>query len=233
VLYSFSGEKVNVWPIGSYTTKWYGEMWNDPQIRAGIQLSVRIGLIAAILAIVLGTLAALAIDRFDFRGKGLLRFCVVLPITLPGIVTGVAMLSFFSVTNISLSNTTIIIGHTTFCITLILNNVVARMSQLPRSYEQASADLGATPMRTFWRITFPLILPAILAGGILAFTLSFDEIVVTLFLKGRDATLPLVIWARLRRGFSPEINAAATMIVGVSFVLVLCANQLARKTGRT
>lgn len=233
VLYSFSGEKVNVWPIGSYTTKWYGEMWRDPQIRDGIMLSIRIGLIAAFLAIVLGTLAALAIDRFNFRGKGLLRFCVVLPITLPGIVTGVAMLSFFSVTNISLSNTTIIIGHTTFCITLILNNVIARLQQLPRSLDQASADLGATPMRTFWRITFPLILPAIISGGILAFTLSFDEIVVTLFLKGRDATLPLVIWARLRRGFSPEINAAAAMIIGVSFLLVLTANLLAGRTGRS
>lgn len=231
VLYSFSGETVNVWPIGSYTTRWYSEMWNDPQIRSGIELSVRIGLIAAGLAIVLGTLAALAIDRFNFRGKGALRFFVVLPITLPGIVTGIALLSFFSLTGVDLSNRTIIIGHTTFSITLILNNVVARMSQIPRSLDEAAADLGATPWRSFWTVTFPLILPAILSGGILAFTLSFDEIVVTLFLKGRDATLPLVIWARLRRGFSPEINAAATMIIGVSFVAVVIANRLARRTG--
>lgn len=231
VLYSFSGEVVNVWPIGSYTTRWYGEMWNDPQIREGILLSFRIGLIAASIAIVLGTLTAIAVDRFDFPGKSLLRFCVVLPITLPGIVTGVAMLSFFSVMGMQLSNRTIIIGHVTFCITLILNNVVARLSQIPRSLDEASADLGATPWRTFWRVTFPLILPAILSGGILAFTLSFDEIVVTLFLKGRDATLPLVIWARLRRGFSPEINAAATMIIAVSFVAVLLANRVSKWTG--
>jgi ABC-type spermidine/putrescine transport system permease subunit II len=231
VLYSFSGETVNVWPIGSYTTRWYGEMWNDPQIRRGIELSVKIGLISAGLAILLGTLAALAIDRFNFRGKGTLRFFVVLPITLPGIVTGIAMLSFFSLSGTDLSNRTIIIGHTTFCITLILNNVIARMSQIPRSLDEAAADLGATPWRTFWTVTFPLILPAILSGGILAFTLSFDEIVVTLFLKGRDATLPLVIWARLRRGFSPEINAAATMIIGVSFVAIVIANRLARRTG--
>lgn len=231
VLYSFSGETVNVWPIGTYTTRWYGEMWDDPQIRDGIMLSFRIGLIAALLAIGLGTMTAIAVDRFDFPGKSLLRFCVVLPITLPGIVTGVAMLSFFSLVGLQLSNRTIIIGHTTFCITLILNNVVARLSQIPRSLDEASADLGATPWRTFWRVTFPLILPAILAGGILAFTLSFDEIVVTLFLKGRDATLPLVIWARLRRGFSPEINAAATVIIGVSFVAVLLANRVSRWTG--
>ena len=231
ILYSFSGEKVNVWPIGSYTTHWYSEMWNDPQIREGIMLSFRIGLIAAALAIVLGTMAAIAVDRFSFPGKSLLRFCIVLPITLPGIVTGVAMLSFFSVVGLQLSNRTIILGHTTFCITLILNNVVARLSQLPRSLGEASADLGATPWRTFWRVTFPLILPAILSGGILAFTLSFDEIVVTLFLRGRDATLPLVIWARLRRGFSPEINAAATMIIGISFVAVLLANRVSKWAG--
>ena len=231
VLYSFSGEVVNVWPIGSYTTRWYGEMWNDSQIREGILLSFRIGLIAASIAIVLGTLTAIAVDRFDFPGKSLLRFCVVLPITLPGIVTGVAMLSFFSIMGMQLSNRTIIIGHVTFCITLILNNVVARLSQIPRSLDEASADLGATPWRTFWRVTFPLILPAILSGGILAFTLSFDEIVVTLFLKGRDATLPLVIWARLRRGFSPEINAAATMIIAVSFVAVLLANRVSKWAG--
>ena len=168
---------------------WYGEMWHDPQIRDGILLSFRIGLIAAAIAIVLGTLTAIAVDRFDFPASPLLRFCVVLPITLPGIVTGVAMLSFFSVMGLQLSNRTIIIGHTTFCITLILNNVVARLSQIPAILDEASADLGATPWRTFWRVTFPLILPAILSGGILAFTLSFDEIVVTLFLKGRDATL--------------------------------------------
>lgn len=232
VLYSFSAEKVNVWPIQSWTTAWYGEMWDDPQIRSGILLSIRVGLIAAATAILLGTLAALAVDRFDFHGKGLLRFFVVLPITLPGVVTGVAMLSFFSVTNTDLSTRTIIIGHTTFCITLILNNVIARMAQIPRSLEQASADLGASPMRTFWRVTFPLILPAIISGGILAFTLSFDEIVVTLFLTGREQTLPLVIWARLRRGFSPEINAAATMIIGFSFALVLLANLVSRRTGR-
>jgi spermidine/putrescine transport system permease protein len=231
ILYSFSGQAIASWPIDDYTFGRYREMWNDREIRDGIVLSFRIGFIAAVLAIVLGTLTAIAVDRFSFPGKSLLRFCVVLPITLPGIVTGVAMLSFFSVADVPLSNRTIIIGHTTFCITLILNNVVARLSQIPKSLDEASADLGASPWRTFWRVTFPLILPAILSGGILAFTLSFDEIVVTLFLKGRDATLPLVIWGRLRRGFSPEVNAAAVVIIGVSFLGVLLANRISRWSG--
>src|SRR5262249_7034709 len=143
------------------------------------------------------------------------------PITLPGIVTGVAMLAYFSLIGWQLSNWTLIVGHATFCITLVLNNVAARLSQLPRHLDEASADLGATPWRTFWRVTFPLVRPAILAGAILAFTLSFDEIVVSFFLKGRENTLPLLIWGRLRQGFTPEINAVATVIIAVSMVGVL------------
>jgi spermidine/putrescine transport system permease protein len=139
------------------------------------------------------------------------------------------MLSFFSMLGWPLSKWTIIVAHGTFCITLILNNVVARLGQLPRSLDEASADLGAPPGRTFWRITFPLIRPAILAGAILAFTLSFDEVVVTFFLTGREKTLPLLIWGRLRQGISPEINAAATIIIAVSLAGVLLSNRLSKQ----
>ncbi|GIW04950.1 MAG: ABC transporter permease [Thermomicrobiales bacterium] len=237
VLYSFSATKVNAWPIQGYSLKWYRELQDDSEIRAAIGLSIRLGLTAALIAMVLGTLGALALDRYRIPGKTAIRFLVVLPITLPGIVTGVALLSFFSLSNRPLADWTttvaglsfpwpLIIGHATFCITLVMNNVVARLGQLPRQLDEASADLGATPWRTFWRVTFPLILPAILAGGILAFTLSFDEIVVSLFLKGRDNTLPLLIWGRLRLGLSPEINAAATVIIGVSLIGVLVSSRL-------
>jgi spermidine/putrescine transport system permease protein len=179
--------------------------------------------------VVLGTLAAFALDRFEFPGKQAVRFFVVLPIVLPGIVTGVAMLSFFSMLGWPLSRWTIIIGHATFCITLILNNVIARLGQLPRSLNEASADLGANPLKTFWRVTFPLVRPAILAGAVLAFTLSFDEVVVTFFLTGREKTLPLLIWGRLRQGISPEINAVATVIIFVSLAGVLLSNRLSRQ----
>lgn len=241
VLYSFSATKVNAWPIQGYTLDWYRELADDREIMEAIWMSVRVGLCAAGIAVVLGTLAALALDRYRFPGKPAIRFLVVLPITLPGIVTGVALLSFFSLSDRPLAqwSTTIgpwafpwplIIGHATFCVTLVLNNVVARLSQLPRNLDEASADLGASPWRTFWRITFPLTLPAILAGAILAFTLSFDEIVVSLFLKGRENTLPLLIWGRLRLGLSPEINAAATVIIGVSLAGVLLSNRLLRRS---
>lgn len=226
VLYSFSAPAIARWPIAGYTFGWYAELARDEALLEALRLSVVIGVVAAGVAVVLGTLAALAIDRYQFPGKGALRFAVVLPITLPGIVTGVAMLSFFSLLGWPLSRWTLIAGHATFCIALVLNNVVARLGQLPRNLDEASADLGATPWRTFWRVTFPLVRPAILAGGVLAFTLSFDEVIVSFFLQGREPTLPLLIWGRLRAGFSPEINAIATVIVAVSLAGVLLANRL-------
>jgi spermidine/putrescine transport system permease protein len=232
VLYSFSAARVNSWPIDGYTLDWYRELRHDRDIIDGIKLSVRVGLLASAIAVVLGTLAGLAIDRYEFPGKAALRFLIVLPITLPGIVTGVALLSYFTLIHWDLSNWTIVVAHATFCVTLVMNNVVGRLSQLPRHLDEASADLGASPFQTFRRITLPLIFPAVVAGALLAFTLSFDEIVVTLFVKGRDNTLPLIIWGRLRRGLSPEVNAAATVIIAVSFVLVVASSLLAGRSSQ-
>ena len=229
ILYSFSAPEIASWPIAAYTLDWYRELSQDKEIRASLRLSVIVGVVSSCVAVVLGTLAALAIDRYEFPGKAALRYAVVLPITLPGIVTGVAMLSFFSLLSWPMSRWTLIIGHATFCIALVLNTVVARLGQLPHNLSEASADLGAPPWRTFWRVTFPLIQPAILAGAVLAFTLSFDEVIVSFFLQGREPTLPLVIWGRLRVGLSPEINAVATVIILVSLVGVLLSNRLSKQ----
>jgi ABC-type spermidine/putrescine transport system permease subunit II len=157
VLYSFSSTKVNAWPIKGYTLDWYRELIADRDIHEAVQLSIIVGLCAAAIAVVLGTLAAFALDRYDFRAKQAIRFFVVLPIVLPGIVTGVAMLAFFTLLGWPLSRWTIIIAHATFCVTLVLNNVIARLGQIPRSLTAASADLGASPQQTFWRVTFPLV----------------------------------------------------------------------------
>lgn len=230
VLYSFSATKVNAWPIKGYTLDWYRELAADRDIHEAVQLSIFVGLCAAAIAVVLGTLTAFALDRYDFRAKQAIRFFVVLPIVLPGIVTGVAMLAFFTLLGWPLSLWTIIIAHATFCVTLVLNNVIARLGQIPRSLTEASADLGASPQQTFWRVTFPLVRPAIIAGAILAFTLSFDEVVVTFFLTGREKTLPLLIWGRLRQGISPEINAAASVIILVSLAGVLISNRLSKSS---
>ncbi len=230
VLYSFSATKVNAWPIKGYTLDWYRELLADRDIHEAVQLSIFVGLCAAAIAVVLGTLTAFALDRYDFRAKQAIRFFVVLPIVLPGIVTGVALLAFFTLLGLPLSRWTIIIAHATFCVTLVLNNVIARLGQIPRTFTEASADLGASPQQTFWRVTFPLVRPAIIAGAILAFTLSFDEVVVTFFLTGREKTLPLLIWGRLRQGISPEINAAASVIILVSLVGVLVSNRLSKSS---
>jgi spermidine/putrescine transport system permease protein len=233
VLYSFSETRVNRWPISGYSLNWYGELLDDTQMHDALKLSIKVGVMSALIAILLGTLAALALDRFRFPGKPLIRFLVVLPIVLPGIVTGIAMLAYFTLLGWQLSQWTLVIGHATFATTLVLNNVVARLSQLPRNLEEASADLGATPWRTFWRITFPLVRPAVLAGGVLAFTLSFDEIIVSFFLKGRENTLPLLIWGRLRQGYTPEINAIATVIIFVSLITVVASSLLLRRPAST
>jgi len=241
ILYSFSETKVNAWPIQGYTLDWYRELRADTEIRNAIGLSVRLGLIAATASLVLGTLGALALDRYRFPGKPAIRFLIVLPITLPGIVTGIALLAFFSLTDKPLAQWTVhlfglsfpiplIVAHITFSITLVLSTVAARLFQLPPSLGEASADLGATPWRTFRKVTLPLILPAMLSGAILAFTLSFDEVVVSLFLKGRDNTLPLLIWGRLRLGLSPEINAAATIITVVSLAGIVTSTILLGRT---
>ncbi len=244
ILYSFSSTKINAWPIQGYTLDWYRELRADTEIRNAIGLSVRLGLVAAFASLVLGTLGALALDRYRLPGKPAIRFLVILPITLPGIVTGVALLSFFSLTDKPLAQWTIhlfglsfpiplIVAHVTFSITLVLSTVAARLFQLPSSLGEASADLGATPWQTFRKVTLPLIFPAMLSGAILAFTLSFDEVVVSLFLKGRDNTLPLLIWGRLRLGLSPEINAAATVITAVSLVGIVSSTILLGRTFRS
>jgi spermidine/putrescine transport system permease protein len=240
ILYSFNEAKSTTWPIKGYTFDWYRELRQDKELINAVKLSVRVGLVAALSSMVLGTAGALALDRYRLRFKPGIRFLIVLPITLPGVVTGVALLAYFSLSDKPIAAWTseflgfsfpwpLIIAHITFSITLVLSTVAARLFQLPRSLDEASADLGATPWRSFRKITLPLILPAVLSGGILAFTLSFDEVVVSLFLKGRENTLPLLIWGRLRLGLSPEINAMATIITVVSLAGILSSTLLLGK----
>jgi ABC-type spermidine/putrescine transport system permease subunit II len=240
ILYSFNETKVSVWPIQRYTFDWYRELRNDNELIDAVKLSVRVALVAAISSMILGTLGALALDRYKIRFKPGIRFLIVLPITLPGVVTGIALLAYFSLSDKPLSYWStefmgysfpwpLIIAHITFSITLVLSTVAARLFQMPRYLDEASADLGASPFRTFRKITLPLIFPAMLSGGILAFTLSFDEVVVSLFLKGRENTLPLLIWGRLRLGLSPEINAVATVITIVSLAGILASTLLLGK----
>jgi len=232
VLFSFSSSTVNAWPITGWTLTWYRQLGLDDDLLTALTNSLTVAARAVVLAVLLGTLAALAVHRYRFPGRGLFLYVATLPIVLPGIVTGIAMLLFFSFVGIDLSLTTVLIGHATFCLVLVLNNVLARLIRVPPELGEAAGDLGANALRAFWHVTLPSIRTAVLSGALLAFTLSFDEVVVTYFLTGRDNTLPMEIYGRLRRGFTPEINAIASLIIAASLLLVAAVMARSKEEGR-
>jgi spermidine/putrescine transport system permease protein len=229
VLFSFSESSVLSLPIKGWTLHWYQDALADDRLRTALMNSLKIASSATILASLLGTLGAFAIQRYKFFGRQTFRAAVILPILLPGIVTGVAMLAFFASVKMPLGLLTVIAGHATFGFPVVFNTVAARVARLPRNLEEAAADLGATPAQAFRRVLFPSIRSALVAGALLAFTLSFDEIIVTIFLTGSQNTLPTEIWARLRFGMTPEINAVVTMILFVSGLLVILSQRFARE----
>jgi putative spermidine/putrescine transport system permease protein len=235
VLYAFNRTNINAWPFPGFSTRWFDALVRDPTPRSAAWLSVRVALFSTILALVLGTGMAFAFARFRFFGMQAVNFAVILPIILPGVITGVALASFFLFTGTPLSVRTVVIGHTTFCIVLVFNNVLARLRRVPVSLSEVSQDLGAKGWQTFRYVTFPTIRTALVAGALLSFALSFDEIAVTFFLAGSDTTtLPLWILGSLRRTQSlPEVNAAATVIILVSLPMIALAAYLMRDEGAT
>src|SRR5436190_16747232 len=235
VLYAFNKTTVNSWPFPGFSTRWFVKLWHDPAPKDAAWLSVRVALFSTLFALVLGTGMTFAFARHRFFGREVVNFTVTLPIILPGVITGVALASFFLFTKTDLSVRTVVVGHTTFCIVLVFNNVLARLRRMSPSLEQASRDLGASGFQTFRHVTFPAIRTALIAGALLAFALSFDEIAVTFFLAGADTTtLPLWILGAFRNSRSlPEVNAAATVILLISLPLIAIAAFLMREEGGT
>jgi len=233
VLYAFNKTTVNSWPFPGFSTRWFDRLAHDGDVKHALRLSLEIALFSTAFALVLGTGMAFAFARYRFRGRELVNFAVTLPIILPGVITGVALASFFLFTRTDLSVRTVIIGHTTFCIVLVFNNVLARLRRVSPSLEEASRDLGARGWQTFRYVTFPTIRTALIAGALLAFALSFDEIAVTFFLAGADTTtLPLWILGAFRNARAlPEVNAVATVILIVSFPMIATAAYLMRDEG--
>jgi len=228
ILYSFNASKVATWPIQSFTVDWYIKAFNDPGIRAALWMSVQAAVGATILSLVLGSLLALAVHRFRFFGRDTIAFIVILPLALPGIVTGLALNTAFRAIGIDFGIMTIIVGHATFCVVVIYNNAIARLRRTSRSFEEASADLGADTFTTFRRITFPAIRTALVAGALLAFALSFDEIIVTNFTAGAGTqTLPLWIFNNYQRPNQlPLVNVAAVLVLVISIIPVYLASRL-------
>jgi spermidine/putrescine transport system permease protein len=221
VLYSFNKDGVGGFPPKHFTLNWYRQLFRDASIWNSFLNSLLVAVAAVVLALVLGLLAALALDRADFAGKSIFRRLVLLPLILPGIITGLSLLMFAVFSGLQLSLVTVFLGHGTALISVATTEIFAGLQKMDRAQEEASLDLGASPWITFWRVTLPNLRLSLIAAGLLIFTLSMDEIAVTFFLTGRDNTLPLEIWGRLRREMTPEINAISTLIFAVSVVLII------------
>jgi spermidine/putrescine transport system permease protein len=230
ILYSFNRDGVGGFPPKHYTLSWYRQLFSDGPIWNSVVNSILVALGTVVLSLTLGLLAALGLHRTDFHGKALFRRLVLLPLILPGIITGLSLLMFAVVAGLQLSLLTVFLGHATALISVATTELFAGLQKMDRAQEEASLDLGATPWQTFWRVTLPNLRLSLIAAGLLIFTLSLDEIAVTFFLIGRDNTLPLEIWARLRRGITPEINAISTLIFVVSVILILVWYQIRTRT---
>ena len=230
-IYAFNASAILKWPPSGLTLDWFSKAFHDGSARDALWTSFRVGLVATVIALVLGTLASMAVARHKFFGRETVSFLVILPIALPGIVTGVALSNTFTqVLGVRLSLLTVIVGHATFCIVVVYNNVIARLRRMSGSIEEASADLGADPWQTFRYITLPNMSTALVAGGLLAFALSFDEIIVTLFTIGSQKTLPIWIFENLfRPNQLPIVNVVALTLILLSMIPVYLAHRLTRE----
>jgi len=221
ILYSFNGQGVGGFPPRNLTFDWYRILFADGAIWDAVLNSLEVAFAAMAISLTFGIPAALALDRANFPGKALFRRLVLLPLILPGIITGLSLLMLFNLGSVKLSLLTITLGHGTALISVATTEVFAGLQKLDRAQEEASLDLGANYWQTFWRITVPNLKLPIIGAALLIFTLSMDEIAVSFFLIGRDNTLPLAIWGRLRRGITPEINAISTIIFMFSLLTIV------------
>ena len=229
-VYAFTTEdKSYQWPPPGFTLQWFGVTWNRPDVWEALSLSLKVAAISTCVALILGTLAAAAVSRARFWGREAVTLLVILPIALPGIITGIALRSAFNLGEIPFSTLTIVLGHATFCIVVVYNNTVALFRRLSGSMLEASADLGANGFQTFWYVVLPNIATALLAGGMLAFALSFDEVIVTTFTAGQQQTLPIWMLEELVRPRQrPVTNVVAVIIIALTFIPIVLAYSLTR-----
>jgi putative spermidine/putrescine transport system permease protein len=237
-LYAFNAQVTQAWPIDEYSTKWFSVAFHNEDVREALKNSVIAALGATAIALVLGTLASMAVARYRFFGREIITFAVILPIALPGIVTGLALqatiIDVLGPLGVSFGLATIIVGHATFCVVVVYNNVIARMRRTAGALDEASADLGADNWQTFRYVMLPQMRTALLAGGLLAFALSFDEVIVTVFTSGAQQTLPIWIFAQLSRPLElPIVNVVALFVLVMSIIPVYFAQRLAGSSGIT
>ena len=234
-LYAFTTEeRTSAVPPPGLTTEWFGVAWRRPDIWEALWLSLKVASVATLLAMILGTLVSAAMSRTSFFGREQISLLIILPIALPGVITGISLRSAFGVMDIPFSTWTIILGHATFCIVIVYNNAVARFRRLSAGVLEASADLGANAFQTFWHVLLPNLGTALLAGGMLAFALSFDEVIVTTFTAGQQATLPIWMLEELIRPRQrPVTNVVAMIVFAATFLPILAAYYLTRTGSET
>jgi spermidine/putrescine transport system permease protein len=229
IIFSFNDSRSLTLPLKGFTWQWYETLFNNSDLLEALGNSFYVAICATLLTLIVGVPAAFTLDRIEFPGKVAFRRLVLLPLVLPGIITGISMLNLFTLIGFKLSLETVILGHATALLSIIVTQVFARLQRLNRKLEEAAADLGARPWETFFFVTLPNIRSALIGSSLLSFTLSFDEIPVTFFLTGRDNTLPMYIWSTLRRGITPEINAVGTLIILGSLVLIVLSVSMLRQ----
>src|SRR5512133_119304 len=231
-LFAFNESNVQSWPIPGLTTKWCGPAIHNPDMQQALWLSLKAAALATVVALVLGTAASFGVHRFRFFGREAISFLLVLPIALPGIITGMALNSYFAFWKFNFGLWTVVIGHATFCVVVVYNNVLARLRRVPGSLTEASMDLGAGPVKTWWLVTLPTISTALISGALLAFALSFDEVIVTTFTAGAQNPLPLWIFGNIRLGQElPQVNVVVLIVLLVTIVPVALAQRLTRESG--
>jgi putative spermidine/putrescine transport system permease protein len=227
-------ETTYTFPLPGITTRWFGVALQRSDLWSALTLSLRVAAVATLVALILGTLAAAAVYRSNFFGREAISFLLVLPIALPGIVTGIALRTAIGGFDIPFSYWTIVIGHATFCVVVVYNNVLARFRRMQGSQIEASMDLGANSFQTFRYVILPNIATALLAGGMLAFALSFDEVIVTTFTAGQQSTLPIWIFSQLTRPRDrPVTNVVATFVILITFLPIFLAQRISAQSSDT
>ena len=229
VIFSFNESRLSANFTG-FSFKWYETLANDRDLKEALFNSILLGVLSCGISAVIGTLGAVGMARVKYKTKGMMEYLSTIPIMIPEIILGMVFLVFFSMLNLPFGMTTLVIAHTTFCIPYIFMMVKARLVGIDKSLEEAARDLGAGPIRTFFDITMPLIAPAVLSGSLLAFAVSFDDVVISIFVNGpRLNTLPVKVYAQLKTGVTPEINALCTIILVVITAVLLLSSFLSKR----
>ena len=232
IVFSFNESKFPVRFTG-FSLKWYQELFSDSAMIEALGNSLFLGVVSCFVSAVIGTLGAVGLSRIHWKTKGILEYISILPLMIPEIILGMVLMAFFYMMNLPFGMLTLLIGHTVFCVPYILMEVKARLAGMDPSLEEAARDLGAGPFRAFWDIILPLIMPAVMSGSLLAFAMSMDDVVISIFINGpRLSTLPIKVYTQIKTGVTPEVNALCTIMLAVTLLILLIYTAIGKFTGR-